>query len=125
MFRGEIWMMSLLPTLTPHRELNMTGDGKTNQRPVVILSSDAMGSLPLRIVVPLTPWKTTYASAAWMVYIPPVLNSGFEIPMAADTLQIRSVSNSRLVERIGDLPSSLVLEITAAVNLILEGKNRR
>jgi len=113
MFRGEVWQMSV-DTLREGAE--------SDSRKVVIVSSDAMGVLPLKVVVPLTPWKEDYVSALWMVRIPPVLHSGLEIPMAADALQVRSVSTARLTKRLGELPDAHVAQITAAVSIVLEEK---
>jgi mRNA interferase MazF len=113
MFRGEVWLMAVGKTPTSSRG---------EERKVVILSSDALGALPLKVVVPLTPWKDDYASAPWMVRLPPVLHSGLESSMAADALQVRSVSSARLVKRLGELPDSYIDQIAAAVSLILEGK---
>ncbi|KAF0109580.1 MAG: mRNA interferase [Chloroflexi bacterium] len=117
MFRGEVWRMSLAAS-DPKRNA-------ANTRAVVILSSDSLGVLPLKVIVPLTLWKNDYTSAPWMVRLPPVLNSGLDVPMSADALQVRSVSSGRLVERMGELPSALVAEIASAVSLVIEGKTRR
>ena len=38
-------------------------------RPVVIVNDDAIGILPLKVVVPVTDWKDHYAVAPWMVEI--------------------------------------------------------
>lgn len=113
MFRGEVWMMAVGNNLT-------SAEGDT--RKVVIISSDTLGALPLKVVVPLTPWKDDYASAPWMVRLPPVLHSGLESPMAADALQVRSVSSARLVKRLGELPDSYINQIAIAISQILEGK---
>ena len=110
MFRGEVWKMSLSKPLDKENPVT---------RMVVILSTDSLGTLPLRVIVPLTFWKAEYESAPWMVRVPPVLNSGLDSAMAADALQVRSVSNTRLVERLGDLPDHLVNEIARAVSLIV------
>ncbi len=115
MFRGEVWQMSMAKPL-------VSSEGDT--RMVVILSSDAMGALPLKVVVPLTPWKEGYASAPWMVRLPPVLHSGLESSMAADALQVRSVSTVRLIKRMGELPDGFITQITGAISLVLEGKNQ-
>lgn len=45
MYRGEVWQI--------HLEL-MIGAEIKKTRPVVIVSSDIVGVLPLRVVVPLT-----------------------------------------------------------------------
>jgi len=111
MLRGEVWQLSL--ERTP-----VTGE---EERTVVVLSSDALSVLPLRVVVPLTHWQEVFAGSPWLVRIPPVLNSGLEQVMAADALQVRSVSSARLTRRLGDLPSRLVTEISDAVRLVLDG----
>ncbi len=113
MFRGEVWQMSV-----GKRAASVEGD----MRKVVIVSSDALGALPLKVVVPLTSWKDDYASAPWMVRLPPVLHSGLESPMAADALQVRSVSSARLVKRLGELPENHINQIAVAISLVLEGK---
>jgi len=48
MFRGEIWLTNLEPTI---------GAEMRKIRPVVIVNDDEAGTLPLRIVVPITDWK--------------------------------------------------------------------
>ncbi|MDO8970810.1 MAG: type II toxin-antitoxin system PemK/MazF family toxin [Saprospiraceae bacterium] len=111
MFRGEVWSMSL--------DKKASGD-ESYSRHVVIVSSDALGALPLKVVVPLTPWKDEYSSAQWMVRVPPVLHSGLDAPMAADALQVRSVSSARLVKRLGELPDSFVEQICQSVTVVLE-----
>ena len=113
MFRGEVWRMSLA---------KKTSGDEYHSRLVVIVSSDALGALPLKVVVPLTPWKEDYSSAPWMVRVPPVLHSGLDAPMSADGLQVRSVSSARLVKRMGELPDSFVELIASAVTLIMEGR---
>jgi mRNA interferase MazF len=108
MFRGEIWELS--------RRKGKQG-GLT--RTVVILSADALGTIPLRVVVPLSPWQENYAVAPWIVRVPPVLNSGLETAQAADALQVISVSISRLDRRLGEIPEAIIGEIAKAVGLIL------
>jgi mRNA interferase MazF len=48
MRRGEIWLIDLTPTVGV--EIKKT-------RPAVIVNSDALGKLPLSIIVPITDWK--------------------------------------------------------------------
>ena len=48
MRKGEIWLINLDPTVGA--EIRKT-------RPAVIVSEDAIGVLPLRVIVPLTDWK--------------------------------------------------------------------
>jgi mRNA interferase MazF len=58
MRRGEIWRINLDPTV---------GAEIMKTRPAVIVSDDAIGVLPLKVIVPITDWKDRYAVAPWMV----------------------------------------------------------
>ena len=49
MRRGEVWLINLDPTV---------GAEIMNTRPAVIVSDDAIGVLPLKVIVPITDWKT-------------------------------------------------------------------
>ena len=108
MFTGEVWELA-----------GQEGKRKAFVRTVVIVSADALGSIPLRVVVPLTPWQQKYDRAPWIIRVPPVLHSGLEEPQAADALQVRSVSISRLTRRLGELPAEITSEIARAVGLVL------
>lgn len=79
MLRGEIWLVQLDPTVG-------TEIGKT--RPTVIVNDDAIGILPLKIVVPITDWKERYASRPWMVRLEPNANNGLRKISAVDTFQV-------------------------------------
>lgn len=105
MNRGEVWQLA-------------AGSGAVG-RLVIILSSDALAVLPLRVVVPLVAWRDSFESAPWMVRVPPVLNSGLATVMAADGLQVRSVSTARLLSHLGNLPDRITDQVAAAVGEII------
>jgi mRNA interferase MazF len=60
--RGEVWLVNLDPTL---------GSELKKVRPAVVISSDAVGRLPIKLVAPITDWKDHYARNIWHVYIEP------------------------------------------------------
>ncbi len=111
MNRGEIWLINLDPTV---------GAEIKKSRPAVIISSDAVGILPLRVIVPLTDWKERYAQAAWMVKITPDGENRLMKLSAADTFQIRSVSTSRFIHKMGDLARADIDKVIDAVGLVIE-----
>jgi mRNA interferase MazF len=111
MVRGELWLINLDPTIGA--EIKKT-------RPVVIVSSDTIGILPLRVVIPLTDWKSQYQQAAWMVKISPIGNNGLTKDSAADTFQIRSVSTTRFIRKIGEITSEEMDQIVRAIGLVVE-----
>ncbi|MHB8779420.1 MAG: type II toxin-antitoxin system PemK/MazF family toxin [Anaerolineales bacterium] len=111
MKRGEIWLVNLDPTI---------GSEIRKTRPAVIISSDLVGILPLKVVVPLTNWKDRYSTALWMVRIDPQETNGLSKPSAADALQIRSVSEQRLIKRLGALTPIQAAQIVQAVLNVLQ-----
>jgi mRNA interferase MazF len=84
--KGEIWLINLDPTVGA--EIRKT-------RPAVIASDDAIGILPLKVIVPITDWKDRYAVAPWMVRLEPDATNGLEKSSAADAFQVRSVSQTK------------------------------
>ena len=111
MKRGEIWLVNLDPTI---------GSEIQKTRPAVLISSDLVGILPLKIIVPLTEWKDRYSNASWMVRIDPDEQNGLSKSSTADGLQIRSVSVQRLVKKVGILSSLQVAQIVQAVVNVLQ-----
>lgn len=110
MRRGEVWSLNLDPTI---------GAEMRKTRPVVIVNDDAIGSLPLRVVVPLTEWNERYAQAPWMVHVPARPGNGLEKTSAADTFQVRSVAKERFVRRLGTLSGAEMKAVGRALALVL------
>ena len=110
MRRGEVWLIDLDPTV---------GSEIRKTRPAVIVNDDAVGVLPLKVIVPVTDWKDHYAVAAWMVRIDPDTTNGLSKVSAADAFQVRSVSQQRFVKQIGQLSTALMKEITKALAAVL------
>jgi hypothetical protein len=69
---------------------------------VVLLSSDFLVHLSLRIVVPLLPERYTYAGVPRIVRVPPTLKSALKALHAAASLQVRLVPAARLLHRVGE-----------------------
>src|SRR5690606_38490582 len=81
--RGEVWLVNLDPVI---------GSELRKTRPAVVVSRDEIGTLPVRVIVPLTGWQERFGSAAWLVPIEQQDGKGITKKSAADTVQIRSVS---------------------------------
>ncbi|MDQ3830674.1 MAG: type II toxin-antitoxin system PemK/MazF family toxin, partial [Candidatus Tectomicrobia bacterium] len=67
MGRGEVCLINLDPTVGA--EIKKT-------RPAVIVNDDAVGILPLKVIVPITEWKDRYAVAPWLVRLEPNAENG-------------------------------------------------
>ena len=111
MQRGEVWLINLSPTL---------GAEMQKTRPAVIVNDDEIGILPLKVIVPITDWKDHYSQAPWMVRLEPSRDNGLSKVSAADTFQVRSLSEQRFVRRLGSLPSETMDEIARALKTVLK-----
>ena len=110
MHKGEVWLINLDPTIGA--EIKKT-------RPAVIVSEDAIGILPLKVVVPVTDWKERYAVAPWMVRLDPDAKNKLEKTSAADCFQVRSISNERFKRLVGSLSRSHMAEIETGLARVL------
>lgn len=90
----DVWLVDLNPT---------RGAEIQKIRPCIIANDDAIGTLPLRIVIPLTDWKTHYLPVSWLIMINPSSVNGLQKTSTADCFQIRSVSLDRFVHKIGTI----------------------
>lgn len=110
MKQGEIWYINLDPTIGA--EIKKT-------RPAVIVNDNALGKLPLKIIVPVTDWKERYEIAPWMVNLLPDKDNNLSKESAADCFQVRSLSESRFIKKIGKIGSKQFDEIKEALSKVL------
>ena len=111
MKQGEIWEINLSPTI---------GAEIKKKRPAVIINDDAIGILPLKVIVPITEWKDRYHGAIWMVRIEPNNETMLKKRSAIDTFQIRSISTMRFIRMIGKVPSKTLAEIKTAIKAVID-----
>lgn len=109
--RGEVWIVS--PDTTVGAEIQKT-------RPAVVVSSDAIGTLRIKTIVPITTWNETFEGKLWLVKVEPDKSNGLQNTSAADALQIRGISMDRFVEKIGRVSSEVLDNITAAISIVVE-----
>jgi mRNA interferase MazF len=109
--RGEIWLVNLDPSVGA--EIKKT-------RPAIVVSSDVIGKLPLKLVVPATDWKSAFLLNLWHIYLEPNQVNGLSKISAADVLQMRSVDIQRFVRKLGILSEEDSLEVAIAIALIVE-----
>lgn len=109
--RGEIWLVTFDPSL---------GSEIRKTRPAVVLSSDSMGRLPIKLVAPITERKERFEINLWHVRIAPSAASGLSKVSAVDLLQVRGADTQRFVERLGRVPAMTLEEIVTALALVVE-----
>src|SRR5437762_14096818 len=92
--RGEIWLVDFDPT---------RGAEIRKIRPALVVGLNSIGRLPLRMVVPITDWKPSYAAFPWFVHVPPDSTNGLIKDSGADTFQTKSIAIQRFVQWVGDV----------------------
>ena len=111
MKQGKIWEINLSPTIRAEIKKN---------RPAVIINDDAIGILPLKVIVPITEWKDRFQGAIWMVRIEPDSENKLTKPSAIDTFQIRSVSTKRFLRKTGSVSSEILDEIKTVIKAVID-----
>lgn len=113
MRRGEIWLYNADPTV---------GDEISKTRPCIIVNNDDIGVLRLKVIVPITGWNEVFAQVPWMIHIEPTADNNLSKSSAADTFQIRSVSQQRLIKQVGTVSEGVMKEISNALAIVLNIK---
>lgn len=106
--RGEVWNVRFDPSV---------GAEIQKIRPAVVMNVPEVGRLPLCIVVPVTNWKDAYAGLSWLVPLPSTPENGLSKDSGADAFQVKSVSETRFVDRLGKLTADQVSAIADAIAL--------
>jgi mRNA interferase MazF len=109
--RGEVWLVNFDPTVGA--EIKKT-------RPAIVISSDAVGRLPIKLVTPVTDWKDYFAGNIWHVRIDPDSANGLSKPSAVDALQVRGLDLQRFIRKLGNVSATMLDEIGLAVCSIIE-----
>ena len=107
--RGEIWLIDFSPSI---------GAEIQKQRPAIVISSSAIGHLPLRIIVPFTSWRPKFDRFSWMIKVTPLPDNGLRNESAADCFQVKSISTKRFVSRIGYLAPHLLDDVVEIIAII-------
>lgn len=109
--RGEIWLVNFDPTI---------GAEIRKVRPAVVVSSDSIGRLPLKLIAPITDWKPSFANNIWHVKVEPDNSNGLKKTSAIDALQLRGVDKQRFIRKLGQLSQATMEQITIAVAAVIE-----
>lgn len=109
--RGEVWLVNFDPTI---------GAEIRKVRPAVVMSSDAIGRLPIKLIAPITDWKAYYANNIWHVKIEPDNSNGLAKTSAVDALQLRGIDTQRFIRKLGQLSTTTIEELTIAIAAVIE-----
>jgi mRNA interferase MazF len=112
--RGEVWLVNFDPTI---------GSEIRKVRPAVVVSSNTIGRLPIKLVAPITDWKDAFGRNSWHLKLEPNVTNGLAKVSAVDTLQLRGVDEQRFVRRLGRIEDEKMIRIAAAIALVVEYVN--
>jgi mRNA interferase MazF len=104
-----IWLANLSPA---------QGAEIQKARPCLVVSVDSVGSLPLKVVVPVTEWQPSFNAHAWHVKLKPTNQNGLSKSSSADCLQIRCISEDRFIRKFGQVDAELLADVIAAIGII-------
>ncbi len=108
--RSEVWLINFDPTVGA--EIKKT-------RPAVIVSSDAVGLLPIKLIAPITDWKQWYANNIWHIRIEPNASNGLTKVSEDDALQLRGVDHQRFIRKLVQVSATIMQEIAAAIAAVV------
>lgn len=109
--RGEIWLVNFDPTI---------GTEIKKVRPAIVVSSDAIGKLPIKLAAPITDWKDYFTQNLWHIKLEPDAVNHLTKISAVDVLQLRGLDIQRFIRKLGDLPAEKMAEITTAIATVVE-----
>lgn len=111
--RGEVWMVNFDPTV---------GTEIRKVRPAVVISSNNIGILPIKLVASITDWKDWYARNLWHIKLNPTSDNGLIKNSSVDTLQLRGVDLQRFLRKLGSLAPEEMNSITIAIVTVIEAE---
>jgi mRNA interferase MazF len=109
--RGDVWLVNFDPT---------KGAEIMKTRPAVVVSSDTIGILPIKMIAPVMDWKDHYSRNLWHIRIDPDKINGLSKASAVDALQVRGVATERFIRKLGNVSASTMDEIVAAIAAVIE-----
>lgn len=108
MKQGEIWFADLTP---------VKGSEQSGYRPVLIISGNLLNTYaPVIICCPLTTKIKNYKGN---VVLQPDTENGLKQTSEVLTFHVLSISKDRLTQKIGEVPSHVILSIKTALNELL------
>lgn len=109
--RGEIWLVDLDPTIGA--EIQKT-------RPVVVVSSNAINRLLVRLVAPVTTYQEKHKQRIWAVPVDPTAGTGLDAKSTIMPEQSRCIALERFIHVKGSVPPYVMEELDAALKIVFD-----
>ena len=90
------------------------------KRPALVISSDAIGQLPIKLVAPITEWKSHFNTNIWHVYLSPNPTNGLSKVSAVDVLQVRGMDRQRFLTKFGEASRDTIEEVVLSLAVVVD-----
>jgi len=107
--QGDIWLVDFNPTI---------GDEIKKIRPAVVINSDFATGLDLKIVAPITTWRKDFEKIWWLFKLKPSKQTGLKEDSSANCYQMRCVSVSRFLDKLGSCGKDIEEIVATAQNCL-------
>lgn len=107
--RGEIWLVDFGEPV---------GREQSGRRPAVVVSADALNESPAGVIM-VVPCTTTHRDLPSHIEIDPA-DSGLEAVSYAKCEDLKSVSERRMIARLGQVGPQVAFEIGRVLRFLLE-----
>lgn len=104
--RAEIWLVQLDPS---------RGQEIKKTRPAVVISSEMLSSIPMRIIIPVATWQPKFQNRPFMIAIQRTEENGLDTDSAGNVLQVRSVASERFVRCLGKVSVAVIQELVTCL----------
>lgn len=111
--QSEIWEVEFFPNV---------GSEIGKKRPAVVVSHDKIGRLPLKTIVPVTNWTSSYTQYPWMIKVINDEHNGLSKVSAIDCFQVRNFSHNRFVKKIGRIDDEMLLRVHQVITKTFDPK---
>jgi mRNA interferase MazF len=124
--RGEVWLVDLNPGIGSEqdkvRPAVVVSSDRTEvlEANVLVVGSDGVGVLPVKLVATITDWKDYFGRNIWHIPLDPTQQNGLTKKSAVDTLQMRSLDRKRFLRKLGALSADTMEEVAAAIAAVVE-----
>jgi mRNA interferase MazF len=88
----------------------------------VVISSNNIGVLSIKLVASITDWKDWYVGNLWHVKLKPNTDNGLSKDSSVDTLQLRGVDTQRFMRKLGSLSPDEMNSIVIAIVTVIEAE---
>lgn len=107
---SEIWLVDFEPQI---------GTEIKKIRPAIVVSIDAMGVLPTRVIVPIRDYKEHHSGMFCYIPIEPTKYNGLSKYSTIDCSQIKSFDIQRFEKRLGKLKEDELEELILVITRFL------